>query len=354
MRHVSPSRHHTFALLGVVAATLTTVAALNAVVDPFQQYRQPSSQNVRFYAAFQRFQNPGLARHYNYDRVVIGSSLFENVVPGEVDSLMGGRTLNLALSAMSSHDLHTLLRHVLAQGKAKHVIIGIDYAAFTGASDRPGFGALPYYLYDDHVLNDAPYLLSGGTTFKSIEILADARINRFRTDPAKPWWWADDVKFGKHLTVAGLRPDQLNVQFKQPSYPPAETIRNLQANLLPLLQAHPSVRFTLIFPPYSALVWADFQQRAQVDNVLAFKRALITSVAMLANVDTFDFQGEQRVIENLEEYKDIYHFSPTVTRWILRSIAQNSYRLNAANLEQQLTQQRAYAQSLNVQALLTD
>ncbi len=70
----------------LAAAALLALAGLaNFEVDPFQQYRVPTRHEPRFYRAFQRYENPGVARHYPYDRAIISSSFFENVSGSEVD-----------------------------------------------------------------------------------------------------------------------------------------------------------------------------------------------------------------------------------------------------------------------------
>ena len=65
--------------------------AFNAWVDPFQHYRKAERFPARFYNAWQRYENPGLAKHYDYDRIVTGSSLMECVIPEDVDRVLGGQ-----------------------------------------------------------------------------------------------------------------------------------------------------------------------------------------------------------------------------------------------------------------------
>ncbi|MBK9606139.1 MAG: hypothetical protein IPO58_06840 [Betaproteobacteria bacterium] len=93
---------------------------------------------------------------------------------------------------------------------------------------------------------------------------------------------------------------------------------SFEANLLPILRAHPEVRFSLVYPPWSALVWEDFRQRGQVEVSLAFKRAVFEAVRGLPNVTLFDFQPRLAWVTNLDNYKDIYHFSPAISRDMTR------------------------------------
>ena len=68
---------------------LAIAGSIDYAVDPFQQYRVPTFYTPRFYHAYQRHENPGIARHYVYNRAVVGSSFFENISGSEVDRAFG-------------------------------------------------------------------------------------------------------------------------------------------------------------------------------------------------------------------------------------------------------------------------
>ena len=207
-------------LAGVLATALAIAAlvcATNAWVDPFQHYRKPARFPPRYYNAWQRYENPGIAMHYEYDRVVTGSSLMENILPADVDRAMGGHTINLSESAQTAYDAGELLRVALAARHPKQVIMNLDYNAFSGAPDRSGFAEpFPAYLYDDALWNDVPYLLGVESTRKSIETLLGLRISRFGTDPSRMWYWAEGYQFFAAKAVQGLDPRDLNARFRQP------------------------------------------------------------------------------------------------------------------------------------------
>jgi hypothetical protein len=320
-----------FASFGTLALVL---AAFNLWVDPFQHYREPNAYAARFYPAYQRHQNPGLAKHRNYNTVVIGSSLFENITAAEAKATLGGEVINLSLSAMSSYDMQLLANHVLAQGKAQRVVLGIDLVAYSGDVRRVGYGGPPpMWAYNRTALDDAPYLLSLSTAFNSVEALAGWRFNRFSLDRDKPWYWAADGMFSEGRTVAGLDAANLNRVFKQPPMRVDELLPNMHANLLPLLRNNPRVQFDLVLPPYSILVWADYRQRGALAPTLAFKKALLTEVLALPNVVVHDFQSNAAWTHNLALYKDIYHYSPTVTTQMLQAIQNGSHRVLPHHVE---------------------
>jgi hypothetical protein len=320
-------------VIGVALVLAAAVMAFDCWVDPFQHYRKAERFPPRFYNAWQRYENPGLAKHWDYDRIVTGSSLMECVLPEDVDRVMGGKTINLAVSAQTAYDAGKLLSTALATGKPRHIIMNVDYNAFSGPPDRSGFAEpFPAYLYDDSLLNDLPYLLGVGTLRKSLETVLGLHWSRFNTDPKRMWYWGAEHQFFAAKAVQGLDPANLNARFHQPPRTLAGMQASFEANLAPLVERHPDVKFTFVYAPYAILVWLDFQQRGQLDVTLAFREWLFERTRGLKNVEIFDFHAEPEIVMDLDHFTDIYHFSPKLSKSLVETIAQGRYRLTPALL----------------------
>jgi hypothetical protein len=330
-----PKRFIRNSLLGALVL-LAIAGTINYRVDPFQQYRAASSYAPRFYFSFQRYENPGIARHYDFDRAIVSSSFMENISGSEVDAAFGaGRTFNLSFSAMTAYEARKLLEAVLAMGKVKEVIYNVDFNAFSGDPRRTGVPeALPLYLYDRWRWNDYPYVLSAATLGKSIEILRGRRGIGYREDRDNPWSWADTAVFSAKSVVEHLDFKDLNKRFRQPDRTVDGMMTSFEENLVPLVRDHPGTRFIFVWPPYSILVWADFRQRAQLDVSLEFKRRFVAALAGRPNVRIHDFQERTEWIANLDEYRDIYHFSPRISSALVKEIAADGERLTAENVDE--------------------
>lgn len=135
---------------GAIALTLSSLAALVWYVDPYQHYRADD-----VYISNQRLEIPGIARHHNYDAVVLGSSMCMNHYPQQIDSLFGWNTRNFTFMGANSADYATALPLIFAQRKARHVIWGIDLFSFTKEEKLT-----EPYLYDENSWNDIAYLLN--------------------------------------------------------------------------------------------------------------------------------------------------------------------------------------------------
>jgi hypothetical protein len=340
----------------VLAASLLLLAAagaLNFAVDPFQQYRIPSAYAARFYPVFQRFQASGIARHYAFDRAIVGSSMTENLAASEVDGALGGKSFNLSLSAVTAYDARRVLEAALGRGGLKQVLYNIDFNAFSGPVNRTGFPeAFPEYLYDAHRGNDYPYLLSASTLKKSLETLGGWKVNRFSTDADRPWYWAASAQFSARRVVDGLDPSDLNRRFRQPPRTLEGMRASFDANVLPLVERHPGVEWIFVYPPYSILVWADFRQRGQLDVTLDFKRHVFARLGSRPNVRLFDFQAERTLVADLDRYSDIYHYDPRASRWTIEMIAAGRYRVDAANLETGIADLRWLAERADPESII--
>ncbi|HEY2628748.1 MAG TPA: hypothetical protein VGI57_06440 [Usitatibacter sp.] len=329
------------------AALLALAGLVNFEVDPFQQYRVPASHAPRFYRAFQRYENPGIARNYAYDRAIIGSSLLENVSNSEVDAAFGsGKTMNLCLSAMTAYDGGKVLEVALASRPLKQVIYNVDYNAFSGEPDRVGFGKLPLYLYDGAHWNDYPYLLSTGTLERSFEIVFDRPGGLYRTNADTPWYWADDGQgFGAKKVVGELDIANINARYKQPQRTMEGMWASFEANVEPFVRDHPQTEFIFVWPPYSIFAWIDFARRDQLDVSLEFKRRFVLTMSKYPNARIHDFQERADWIYDLDEYRDIYHYSPKISSQLIRDLAAGKDRITPENVDARNGELRSIALS---------
>src|SRR3954449_10240304 len=101
MKPVPPSRY--LALLAVLSASVAAaVAILNWRIDPLNFYRMPS--RAPYLSEQARYRNPGLARHADYDAVILGTSVSLGFDRRRMDEKLGVHSLNLAMQGASAHE----------------------------------------------------------------------------------------------------------------------------------------------------------------------------------------------------------------------------------------------------------
>lgn len=334
------------------------VAALNYVVDPFQHYRLAPREQVRFPRVLQRYINPGLARHAEYDFIITGSSLMENYNLAEVAQICNARPVNLATSAMAAYEQRKILELALRHRRPKAVVMSLDFNSFAAPLDGslPEITEpLPLYLYNDNPLDDYSYLLAGPVAMRSLAILRDVPVGRYSTDPDRAWSWDHEVNFSRARALQGIDPASINRNFHQGPRTIEHMRASFEANIVPLVERNPGTRFTLVFPPYSIVVWADFVQRGQLEVSLAFKRYVVQRLASLPNVRLLDFQWDGAITHNLDLYADIYHFSPAINRQILAAACEDQprHQLTGETIDRFESALRAQVLAFDIKSLAT-
>jgi hypothetical protein len=129
-------------------------------------------------------------------------------------------------------------------------------------------------------------------------------------------------------------------------------MNSFNVNLVPLVRDHPDVKFTFVWPPYSVLVWADFRQRAQLDLSLEFKKRFVETLSKYPNVRIYDFQERTDWITRLDEYRDMYHFSPRISSALVTEVAADHDRVTPANIEERNAKLRAMAMAADPERII--
>ena len=78
-------------LLALILAIVLLMCACAYLVDPYMQYRVRDNQ----YLLNSRLVTPGLIKNYDYDTVLIGSSMIQNTDMGLFRETLGGSPLKI-------------------------------------------------------------------------------------------------------------------------------------------------------------------------------------------------------------------------------------------------------------------
>ena len=333
--------------IAVIGIGMFAAALLVYVVDPLQFYRQ--AWYVPVFGA-EREQSPGLAKNYEYDTLITGSSHTQNFSLAGAKRALGVHALKLSLSGAAGHEIYLLLRLALAQNKAKTVILAVDASSYRGNPDRvvDAHTPFPQHFYDQNPFNEiSAYLLSSQELIASAKILASncCRRTQFDTKILEDYdTWFRQFPFGRTHVLAdwrqsycrGSQPKKLaSYEARIEQYDaahPDSMLDSLKRNLVALIKEHPKVRFVLFFPPYTTAAHASLKTRGDgaYDKTLRFKQA-VYDLAQLSNVEVYDFQRDSEITRNLELYKDLNHYSEKVNQRMLELIAQGRFRVTDTN-----------------------
>ena len=93
--------------------------------------------------------------------------------------------------------------------------------------------------------------------------------------------------------------------------------------ILPLLKARSDCEFKLFFPPNSTLRYALIAQESPdaFKACLEFKKHVITTASKLPNIQVFSFHNIANIVDDLNLYTDLAHYSGAVNSLIIQYIA---------------------------------
>ena len=109
--------------------------------------------------------------------------------------------------------------------------------------------------------------------------------------------------------------------------------KNVDKNLLRIIQDNPTIHFDLVLPPYSK--WA-YIKNNQFDNLfleanLNFREKIRNDIQSISNVSLYDYQSDAQIILNANNYKDVIHFSQEISNQIIDEIVSSKERPLIAN-----------------------
>ncbi|MCA9390475.1 hypothetical protein KC571_03660 [candidate division WWE3 bacterium] len=320
-------------LLGL-AGLFFCFAAFNYVVDPLQNYRE-TTWFQPLYSKEKRYQYPGFAKNKTYDTVVIGTSMSENYLASDVDSIFHGQTLNLAMSGASAKEEYLLASLAINTRQVKRVIWGMYYTAFTFDHNKVSgsrMGSFPDYLYDTDLINDYPYLLSMDTVNLSIKTIKDHQVPDFETF----YSWYTDYKYGLSVMRQKWNSRSPNTYTRKNTEKEKINIEeNIDKYIVELVRKHPEIDFYFVHPPQSILYHVNvYDQDPEVFlNSMYLKKYLFEQLEKYPQVKIFDFQSESSITHNYSLYKDLAHYNVSINKFILEQLKTSQYLVTKDNLD---------------------
>lgn len=340
--------------LALAVALLVVCGSAVFLIDPYYHYHTPWF-GLRATPFQERYCNPGLAEQFDYDSVIIGSSMTENFRASWFDDAFGCKTLKLSYSGARSINTRTIMEKVFAHGGIQNVFFGLDTAMLTSEVDFTQF-EVPEYLYDGIGLNDVNYLLNKnilfGDTVKTLQ-----RQDTFSFDDMYVWeknytFSGEEVLHGKQAYVK-LRPKTVKEPIEKTAL--LRTSRaNLEQNILPFIQQHPDTTFYLFVPPYSILFWDMEHRKGETDALLYMLADTAEQLLDYPNVKLFYYQNVEEIVTDLNHYKDYSHYSSDVNRYIVQSMKDGTHQMTKENYRWELQQMKNLAEGFDYEQFFTE
>ncbi|MBQ4330091.1 MAG: hypothetical protein IJC27_10255 [Lentisphaeria bacterium] len=317
-RELSPEKYvKSFVIILLVLIVFAVAAVL--LVDPYVRYHKAVGIKQIFRKSEAMI--PGIMRNFDYDTVLFGSSMTQNFDIAEMNAILGGKSIKATCAGLDSESLDKYLETAFAVHKKdlKRCLVGVDLFCFS-PSDRPRWKDYKY-MYGDHIF--APEYFFSTDTADAIRDMIKTNItqkwkpiSRFELDSNKMFSNKPGLKYGrKYLEYAVTQLHPFPVPLDE------TTIANFERHFFRHIAANPDVQFDVFMPPYSIYFWCYIDENKELDKLSDLRNRFAEGVLKYPNVRLFDFHADFDICCNLDNYKDVTHYSPEINTLLLKKIA---------------------------------
>lgn len=153
----------------ITITILGIIGFLMYEVDPYFHFHKPKTNKYYYRLSTERSQNDGIIRHFDYDAMIIGSSMAENFKTSDADNIFNCKFIKTPFAGGSYKEMNDAIKKAIKVNKdLKLVIRCLDYYMILNKPDlmRTDLGTYPTYLYDDNPFNDVEYLFNRDIVLK--------------------------------------------------------------------------------------------------------------------------------------------------------------------------------------------
>lgn len=330
--------------LSITFLFLFLFATVVVVIDPFFYYHKPLN-TLEPVVNNERYQNPGIARNFEYDSILIGSSMAQNFRVSELNEAFDCNTVKLTYSAIRTGSYKHMFENAFDTHEVKNVFMGLDIDPLTDAYGNYYF-PLPEYLYDKNPLNDVNYVLNKSVLFEDAYQMV--KYNRMDEVPNidDAYMWTGE--FSKKAAIDSIFWDyhKAGEPYETPTYLENAKV-NLEKNILPYIAENPDTTFYIFYPPYNLLWWNLHVSTGDLDGIFEVVEYTTEQLLKYDNVKLFFLYDVEEVVTNLELYKDYNHYNAHINSEMIRWFKEEQYLVTKDSYQDRIGQFRQYIESFD-------
>lgn len=309
--------------------------------DPFFQYHRPLP-GLKAVLSDKEHQCVGTLKTFEYDSVIVGSSVAENYNNRWFDEGFDCISIKAIRSYGATADLCYFLNMAFEQQELKYIFYSMDPPALRA---RPEVtfesSGCPMYLYDENYFNDINYWLNKDVLLEKIPyLIANSFIGDY--DEGNSYNWAHWKTFNQDILLSNYAREAVVQEMKPADYEK----ENLEGNIALLkeqIEAHPDTEFKILVPPYSMVWWDSTYRSGETESHLYNMERAMEELIPYENVSFFFFLNEREVVTNLDNYMDAVHFSDDINHYICNSLIENTHEVTMDNYKEVISDMRKLA-----------
>lgn len=309
------------------------------LVDPFYHYHKPWF-GIPTILYNEIYQTPGVAKNFDYDSAIVGSSMTENFRVSWFDEDFSWKTVKLSYEGAGTDDLKAILEKVFeGERQVDNVVLAVDDYQFLAGSSTKAIDR-PEYLYNGISLDDVNYLFNKDALKAAVERIADCFAGR-KDNVDEAYNFSDRFVFSKEQVLKDAAPFRENIKNNPPSEKTAEDAyipqcRENLDNLLPIIEEHKETQFFVVFSPYSIMNWEKKLLAGTLEAQLYTDAYVIEEFLSYENVRVFYFQDEYEKITDLDRYMDTCHYTEEYNHYIEQCILHGENEVTEENYRERL------------------
>lgn len=319
-----------------VVTVMLLPALITFLFDPFYQYHMPFF-NLKASLHDRDNQVVGTIRTFDYDSVLLGSSVAENFDSTFLDNRYHCKTLKVIRASGSVADLLYYMDMAHEEQDIKNVFWCMDIFAITASTEVTLYDeSIPRYLHTKTIFDDITYLYNKDILFKEIPLsIANSFMDR-GTD-GNAYNWAEDKTFSIEQAMKAYQKPENALPAASVSEETRTLIEKNTSLVIEEITSHPETEYTVIFPPYSLLWWDCGYTNGLADEYFLVLETLLPKLLECENVTVYYFQSEKEIVCDLNYYMDMIHYSPAINQHMLNCIANEDNQVTNENLDDVLT-----------------
>ncbi|MCH5322442.1 MAG: hypothetical protein J1E31_02510 [Helicobacter sp.] len=330
--------------LSICAFIVVALSTLFYIYDPLMLYHKPYFNRPITFKNM-RVQDKFLIDNYDFNSIIIGSSMLRNTSAKEANDKLGEGWMNLSDSDLAFNERIVILKYALKNKEIKNIITSFDAHNVYDVSKFD-------FIYNDNIFDDIQIYFNRKYILCALSFSEkESCIGRTGNVEISPTFWADEKDkhpFSDKWVLKEERYKDIfldissnNLKFKSNVVPRGRNIEitknNIKKYALELIQDNPNINFYFIVPTYSRLSYKlnQYVERKNTNSFFRYKAILqwfILEASKYPNVKIYGFD-DLDYADNVSNYRDRLHYNIDMNSMQLDAIKNNTHILTPQNMD---------------------
>lgn len=342
------------------------IALISYILDPLQLFHKPFIQNKGFIEKDMRKQAAGIINNYDFDSIIIGTSMLANTSSIEASQKLNSNFVNISMNGSDYYERDLILSYALSKKNIKNVIYSLDYFyLYQTKSNLSDYS----FLYDDSLINDFNIYFSN----KFFNYIKKSFLNEnkyYSLEYPNEWFsnidnsskfggldnWlktnnnneiknvfnsyvsiSNKIKYNERVSLIGID-EKIKLAKKY-----------VDEYLLLNIKKYENTKFILVFPPYSRYEYSTWKQYNQPNYEIhkAIIRYLVDKSIIYKNLEIYGYE-DNNFLDEIKYYKDFYHYDKSINSLMLDSFKNKTNIINIDNVDIYINDSEDRASKYNI------